>query len=206
MPRHSITHICPRCHQTFHPLPGAVRIGGGKWCSRACRWGARSDEERFWTKVRKTETCWLWTSKKLPRGYGLFFNQGSHTLAHRYAYTHWVGPIPDDQMVCHHCDEPSCVRPDHLFTGTGSDNMRDAASKGRLTWGTEPGQRWRAAANTEGSKNGQAVLNEAAVLEIRRLWNNGDVTQVALGKQFGVTFQTINLIVNGKTWKHILDR
>lgn len=90
-------------------------------------------EERFWSKVLKTPTCWLWQGKKFPRtGYGQFTIRRKTVLAHRTAHELAIGPIPAGMLVCHRCDVRDCVRPDHLFLGTYSDNMRDASSKMRL--------------------------------------------------------------------------
>lgn len=93
--------------------------------------------ERFWAKVNKTETCWLWTANTVRnrRGvpYGLFTRATRKAVtAHRYSYEMAIGPIPDGVIICHHCDTPLCVRPDHLFAGTQGDNMRDAVAKGRI--------------------------------------------------------------------------
>lgn len=93
--------------------------------------------ERFWPKVEKTDGCWLWTANTRPNGYGLFGSVG----AHRVAYELCVGPIPSGMYVCHRCDNPACVRPDHLFVGTQLDNMRDMVTKGR---GRQPGECCRA--------------------------------------------------------------
>lgn len=88
--------------------------------------------ERFWTKVAvQPNGCWLWTSAKNPQGYGSFWKSGTHRLAHRVAYGALKGPIPDGSDVRHDCDNPPCVNPDHLRTGTRSDNMRDCVERGR---------------------------------------------------------------------------
>jgi hypothetical protein len=90
-------------------------------------------EQRFWAKVDKSDGCWVWTANKLPRGYGLFqFASRKAVTAHRLSYEMANGPIPAGLFVLHRCDNPSCVRPDHLFAGTHTDNMCDAARKGRL--------------------------------------------------------------------------
>lgn len=92
--------------------------------------------ERFWAKVRKSKGCWEWTGAKQHNGYG-FIHTGGHVIrrplrAHRASWELHYGPIPAGLWVLHRCDNPSCVRPDHLFLGSRSDNMKDCAAKGRV--------------------------------------------------------------------------
>lgn len=84
-------------------------------------------EERFLDKVNKTDACWMWVGARNKRGYGNI--QG--VLAHRISWELYNGPIPDGLLVCHRCDTPGCVNPDHLFLGTHQDNSRDMIAKGR---------------------------------------------------------------------------
>lgn len=99
-------------------------------------------EERFWPKVRKTDTCWWWTAGgDKADGYGRIRAGGRGTptlLAHRAAWEITFGPIPDGLEVCHTCDTPRCVRPDHLFLGTSLQNNQDMVAKGRQA----KGERW----------------------------------------------------------------
>lgn len=93
---------------------------------------SEADIARFWSKVRKSDECWIWIAGRyFPAGYGQFFLDGRDMRAHRTSWTIVHGPIPDGLWVLHKCDNPPCVRPDHLFLGTRSDNMRDCVSKGR---------------------------------------------------------------------------
>ena len=86
--------------------------------------------ERFWNKVNKTDDCWEWTGYQNKKGYGMFRVGDTMMLTHRYS-AQAAGMIIDNMLVCHHCDKPSCVRPDHLFLGNHIDNMRDMMSKNR---------------------------------------------------------------------------
>ncbi len=96
-------------------------------------------ETRFWAKVGKTEGCWLWKGRRTESGYGHFgIRSGKMCRAHRFSFELAYGPIPSGMYICHHCDNPPCVRPDHLFVGTNSDNAKDAIAKGR-PWGTKRG-------------------------------------------------------------------
>lgn len=97
-------------------------------------------EERFWAKVDKSGDCWVWTAavvgSRNPKykrigGYGAFGVGGKVRRAHRVSWELANGPIPDGALVCHSCDNRSCVRPSHLFIGDQSDNVHDMDAKGR---------------------------------------------------------------------------
>lgn len=88
-------------------------------------------QERFWSKVQKGEGCWEWQGRRFPFGYGAFYLEGQWNGAHRASWRVHFGEIPDGLWVLHRCDNPPCVRPDHLFLGTHLDNVRDMCRKGR---------------------------------------------------------------------------
>jgi general stress protein YciG len=94
--------------------------------------------DRFWSLVEKTETCWLWRGPRMGRGYGRCGVWGLPAQAYRAAFLLTYGEIAPGAFICHHCDNPPCVRPDHLFAGTHKDNMDDCRRKGRFykgpTW------------------------------------------------------------------------
>jgi hypothetical protein len=105
--------------------------------------------ERFWSKVEKTETCWIWTGS-CPEDYGRFFFEGRIQKAHHVAWKLTVGPIPKGDgyhgiCVLHRCDNRKCVRPDHLFLGTHQDNMADREAKQRNDWSIKNAAAIRAA-------------------------------------------------------------
>jgi hypothetical protein len=175
--------------------------------------------ERFWAKVAKTETCWLWTGVSTPRRYGLLWQTKQPILVHRFSYELHYGPIPDGLWVLHTCDTPACVRPEHLFLGTNSDNMLDAAAKGRMGAQRDPlgfSQRLQASLRlhpqrrARGERNHTAKLTEAQVREIRHIYAHRGVkyvhsgaTYAGLARAFGVSPQTVEAIVKRQTWRHL---
>ena len=141
MPRkHSITHPCETCGKPVQTDPWRVARGWGRFCSRSCKRG-RPLVERFWAKVQKTDTCWLWTGATARHGYGNFFDGNHWVPAHRLAFELTYGPIHEGLDICHRCDNPPCVRPDHLFPGTTRENLQDASRKGRTATGDRNGSR-----------------------------------------------------------------
>ena len=141
-------------------------------------------ELRFWEKVRKTETCWLWTGA-LNGGYG-WIGTGIGTssgLAHRISWELANGRPPIGVNVCHRCDNPLCVRPDHLFLGDQYANMADRQAKRR---------------GAHGDTASSVKLTAAQVREIRTLAARGDLSQREIGVRFGVRQNTVSRILSGK--------
>jgi len=147
---------------------------------------------RFWERVdvRGEDECWPWVGSVVERGYGVLFIQGEDSvLAHRYSWTIHNGLIPDGLFVCHHCDNPPCVNPQHLFLGTNLDNIQDMVRKGR---------------HTIGERNARAKLTSDQVLRVRELYSSGKYTQEELADMFKVCVSNVYQIVTGKIWKHLL--
>ncbi len=96
----------------------------------------KSDRDRFWSKVRQSGGCWIWTAGLSKSGYGKFAPSHRQTVgAHRVSYELFNGEIPDGMCVLHRCDNPPCVNPHHLFLGTQVDNVADRNSKNRQARG-----------------------------------------------------------------------
>lgn len=122
-----------------------TEIKGKRFCSQGCVNRVRADHtsetlwKRFWAKVDKSPgfgpngDCWRWTARVDGRGYGEIKIAGKYSKAHRLALFGRDG-IADPRYACHRCDNPRCVRPDHLFAGTHLENIKDMMSKGRAVW------------------------------------------------------------------------
>jgi hypothetical protein len=152
-------------------------------------------EQRFWHNIHITDNCWFWTGAHTFGGYGVIREsgrQGKLIRAHRLSWEIHYGPIPIGKDICHHCDTPPCVRPDHLFLGTPAINTRDMVEKGRAKGGSP-----------RGSKHPQAKLNEQQVIDIRSIYSSGHSSLNILAKQFGVCKRTVLNIVHRKVWIHI---
>lgn len=151
-----------------------------------------NDKARFFTKVDTGPRCHEWKSNLNRKGYGFFKLAGKNVSAHRIAYFIQFGEFPDGLCVCHHCDNPKCVNPKHLFLGTSLENTLDKMRKGRWAGG-----------NCGGENSGRAKLKSAEVKEILKLWATGEYSQKKLGIRFGVHEATIQTIVSRKNWLSI---
>ena len=148
--------------------------------------------------------CWEWQGAKGRRGYGLMWCRIEHRLrpAHRIAYEAWAGPIPKEHEVCHHCDNPPCFNPDHLFSGTRLDNERDKVAKGRQASGDRNGSRLHPERLARGESIPWHRLTDDEVRAMRAEHAAG-ATTVAIGERHGVSQAPAWNVVNGKTWKHV---
>jgi hypothetical protein len=134
--------------------------------------------------------CWLWTGATFNHGRGQLRIGDRLVLASRASYEAFHGEAPGDLLVCHKCDTPACVNPDHLFLGTHQDNKDDCVAKNRQ-------------ARNRGEKGGRAVLTERDVRKIRATYARGGIGSEALGREYGVSGRQIRYIVNRQEWAHI---
>lgn len=150
-------------------------------------------EQRFWPKVSVggKDDCWPWLAANDGKGYGVFDAEPITDRAHRFSYYLAHGNLPHGLNVCHKCDNPICVNPNHLFLGTDGDNRADCLRKGRWKRG-----------DVRGEKNGRAKLNPDKVRLIRKLASEGR-TWESLAKEFGVGKCTIGFLIHRKTWADV---
>lgn len=204
-------YICVACSAEFTDYRCRPRV----YCSKKCRavhhaatqdmasrfgeLSIRPVADRFWEKVDQSspDGCWLWTGARSPQGYGRFQSggrvNGRSSVASRFSWQLAFGPIPAGMFVLHRCDNPPCVRPDHLFLGTNSDNMADMVNKGRYV------SRERL---PRGEAHPCARLTEADVIEIRQRFASGE-TRTSLAKTFGVSLSTVHDIIRRNIWRHV---
>jgi len=178
------------------------------------------DVERFWKKVNKEGPivyeelgpCWEWAGVKANNGYGLFNlrinKKAKQITAHRLSYmiannlTQW----PDGLLACHKCDNKICVRSDHIFLGTPTDNMQDAVKKGRIARGEKTGAYTHPEQRRVGELHGQAIVTWEIVRELRRIYDSLPKpvrrgVSKAVRERFGLKERTYNSIVKREHWK-----
>lgn len=187
--------IC-ECGNKVIRMGSGVKRGRTKSCgclqkertSQSKKSWATPVQDRFFDKVKKTKKCWEWTAYKDKDGYGRI----SSMRAHRVSYEIHKGRIPMGLLVCHTCDNPSCVNPEHLFLGTQKDNSDDMISKGRHSFGYNP---------KSGQDNGNSVLTEP---EVRAIFKEGKSNpHKEIADKYNVNTETVRRICNGSTWKHL---
>ena len=149
----------------------------------------RSEFDRWLDKVEKTDSCWNWTGV-INRRYGSFrrFLDGKWKMykAHRYAYEYYKGEIPKGMFVCHSCDNPKCVNPEHLWLGTQKENIQDMIQKGR---------------NSFGIREYHNNLTFEIATKIRKAYNDGMTKYAELAKLFNTSKPQICRVIKNKIWK-----
>lgn len=183
-----VTRVCATCGIAFTVDQNVVAKGRGIFCSKACYSShpgglTPRDIERFWRQVDKSGACWLWTGRLTRQGYGAFYFGGKAArrtiAAHRVAYELMIGPIPQDQFLCHSCDVRRCVNPACLVPGTQAENIADAVRKGR---------------------HGRTRLSPETVLLMHQRLNEGETT-TTVARSLGVDQAMVYRIGTGEAWK-----
>lgn len=143
--------------------------------------------KRFWERVdiRSEDECWTWKGGRSHFGYGVLGKFGALAQSHRVSWELCVGQIPEGLCVLHHCDNPPCCNPKHLFLGTRTDNVLDMKSKGR-------------------GKSGRTKLSANDVRSIRKIYSDGVMSMQKIGDAFGVHWNTIQSVISGEFHKHVI--
>lgn len=149
----------------------------------------------FWSRVdkRDDDQCWNWTGARVGRGregYGRLYFRGERIRAHRVSFFLANGFLTYKGLICHFCDNPSCVNPSHLFIGTAKDNSEDCCAKGRQNRGV----------NRPDSKLSEAQVREIKLGGVNRY--HGFVSESAV--KYNVSESAIRNILKGLKWKHVL--
>jgi hypothetical protein len=148
------------------------------------------DKDRFWRSVVKSDDrgCWTWTGCVHDFGYGRISIGGSPIAAHRYSWILHFGEIPDGMQVLHKCDNPPCVRPDHLYLGVDQDNANDRVARGRTV---------------RGENRPDSILTASDVVTIRRRYSSGGTSYARIAFDYGVSVACIVGAIKRRTWKHV---
>lgn len=151
----------------------------------------KNDMKRFMERIKITrDGCWEWQHSMSADGYGIFIMENRDYRAHRASYELFKGEIPPGLFICHSCDNTKCVNPEHLTADTHINNMGDMVKKGRAT-------------KLIGNLHPNAKLMEADVKTIRERHANGNISQLALSREYNISTATMSMVINRKIWQHI---
>ncbi len=143
-------------------------------------------DDRFSSRYTVSDSgCWVWNAHADKDGYGILPCNGPAIRAHRYSWERVNGTIPEGMVVCHSCDNPGCVNPDHLFIGTPKDNVQDMLKKGRDCM--------------VGERNNKAKLTNK---DVKAIYESERSTST-LAESYGVSVSTIKRIKNGRSWRGV---
>lgn len=175
--------ICDSCSAGFSKHNAEIKRTKHNFCNRQCRadfFSAMQKKKSLSNYFENESGCWVWAGNKNKDGYGFFKCEGVLYLAHRYFYKYHKGEIPENLCVCHKCDNPACLNPDHLFLGTHQENMDDMISKNR---------KW-------------SKLTFDDVSYIRSCGESN----LELSKKYGVSERTIRHAKCAKNWKPVKSK
>lgn len=190
------TQFCESCGKP------RVRSARHCWkCSIKNRRPRSDPSARFWPRVKKTDTCWLWQHFIAPNGYGMFWFSSKMRRTHRVAYELTHGTIPHGLDVLHKCDVKACVNPAHLFLGTHGDNTQDAMLKGRIPTGSNHWSQRHPERYRRGVSHPFHKFTDDLVRHIRTEIENG-ARPTDLARQFNVSRRAIYHVVQDG-WKHV---
>lgn len=197
----------PACRQCGKPLnfPPSV-LKTRRYCSDPCaRAGKRGERgltpknvDRFWRSVDTSGgmgACWPFTGPKNQHGYGRFSICQVRHHAHRIAAELVYGPCPSHLRVCHHCDNPACCNPGHLYYGTAADNTRDMINRGRA--------KFFDLRNLRGEKHPKRKFTAQEVTDMRKRWARQPFNIAAFAREKGVSPQAVRDILRQKNWRHL---
>jgi len=207
---------CPICGTLFKARSNKGKLN--QRCSRPCSIKARNADkarkdanpldanaiERFFASVDKSEECWIWRGNKNQRGYGLFHLRDINVSAHRVSWRIVHGDIPEGLYICHRCDNPSCVNPDHLFPGTPLENAQDMVRKGRHAH-PNPSKDYRPKYQKNymrGSEHVHSKLNESLVWDMRIRHVQGE-RYADIARSIGIRETTCRQAIVGERWAHV---
>lgn len=166
----------------------ANRLYGNPEAKKQIQHHGKTLSERFFIYVKKTDNCWLWIGYRDRNGYGKLNYQGGPQLASRISWLLHHGSIPEGLCVCHKCDNPQCVNPEHLFVGTHADNMQDMTEKGRAK-----------KRGLKGEELHQSKLTEETVRMIR----SNEESDAVIAKKLGISRVTVYDIRKRRSWAHL---
>lgn len=150
-----------------------------------------TDIEKFWFQVNKTESCWNWKASKDGGGYGICVtHKYGRDKAHRISYKEFYGRIPEGMFVCHTCDNPACVNPQHLFLGTNQDNINDKVIKNRQS-------------RLYGKANGRATMSKESVIALRDDYSSGKYSYRDLVIKYGIKQTQVARIIKRESWSWV---
>jgi hypothetical protein len=145
------------------------------------------------TKRDSKTGCWNWTGSKTTAGYGEIGFDGETHYVHRVSHIIYNGLIDEENpYICHTCDNPSCINPDHLFAGSHQDNIQDAADKGRVP---------TPQAAQSGEDHHSAKMTADKVVRLREMYASGEYTQTELANRFGIGAAQASSIIRGVYWE-----